>query len=655
MSFRRKKIGIFVGIALGLVLAQLCLSCAGSGWSSRVDWKEVDWSRLPEQKDYPDDGAVIVLDDGKMEVTGDRDLALSRFDRHRIVKVFSALGHRFAYVVIPYAEGSSVESIEGRTIAPSGKISVLSEKNIFDVSLYPNFVFFSDQRAKIFTLPAVEDGATLEYHYSIAYRGRTYSDSWVFQNDAPTVCSRFTVVKPSEWDLRYRVRNITIEPRITRAPNTFPSTHVWEARNIPKSVTEVATPPGREKLGHISFSPIGFTSWQDVSSWYHRLSEERIRGGQRVKDLALRLTEGVVGEREKLRRIFDWVRDQIRYVAVEIGIGGYQPHPAEDVCVNRYGDCKDMTVLLCALAKEAGIDVQQVLISSWYNGKPDTLLPSPMQFNHAIAYAPVNGGGPQWMDPTEKGSPFGALPWYDQGMHALAVAKDGRGEIVTTPLDSMGSNSQEDNWKVTLGDSGQAIVTVHTILRGSPATELRGQLLSTPKETHRRWLEEMLAERISGIQVDSFRVDGVKPVGDSLLLWYSFSTQTFGSRRGDLLAVRPFMVAASSLPDEFRSPTRASAVRFRFAMTESLHLLILHPAGWRAVTPFFADSLDSPFGGGAWKFQGGESVSEISSQYGLRAEDVQPGQYPQFRAFLDALRKKDLREVLLWAIPGAGN
>jgi hypothetical protein len=259
------------------------------------------------------------------------------------------------------------------------------------------------------------------------------------------------------------------------------------------------------------------------------------------------------------------------------------------------------------------------------------------------------------MDPTEKGSPFGVLPWYDQGMPALTVAKDGTGDIVTTPLDSIGENSQEDDWKVTLEDSGQAVVTVHTLLRGSPAAELCGQLLSTPKETHRRWLEELLAERISGIQVDSFCVDGAKPVGDSLVLWYRFSTPTFGSRREELLAIRPFMVVASSLPDQFRSPTRASPVRFRFGMTVSLRLRILHPPRWRAVTPSFADSLDSPFGGGAWKFQEGESESEISSRYRLRSEDVQPEQYPQFRAFLDALRKKDLQEVLLRAIAGARN
>jgi hypothetical protein len=609
---------------------------------------------LPEQKDYPDDGAVIVLDDGKMEVSGTFDLALSRFERHRIVKVFSALGHRFAYIVIPYVEGNSIESIEGRTIAPSGKISLLSEKNIFDVNLYPNFVFFSDQRAKIFTLPAVEDGSTLEYRYTILYRGRTYLDSWAFQNDAPTLRSRFTLVKPSEWDLRYRVRNITVEPRIVKAPERFPSTHVWEARDIPKAVTEVATPPGREWLGHISFSPIGFASWKDVARWYHQLSQDRRKGGRGVKELSDELTQGAVNEREKLRRIFEWVRDQIRYVAVEIGIGGYQPHAAEEVCVNRYGDCKDMSALLCALAEEAGIELQQVLISSWYNGKPDTSLPSPMQFNHAIAYAPSIEGGPQWMDPTDKGCPFGMLPWYDQGTPVLVVAKDGMGEIITTPLDSIGNNTQEDDWTVALSDSGQAIVTVRALLRGAPATELRGLLLATPKETHRRWLEGMLAERISGIQIDSFRVDGVKPAVDSLLLWYRFSTPTFASRRGQTLAIRPFMVAASALPDQFRSPGRVSAVRFRFPMTGSLRLLVRQPAGWQAETAFFADSLNSPFGAGVWKFRDGESESEISSRYRIRAEDVPQGQYQQFRAFLDALRGKDIREVLLRATTGSG-
>ena len=88
-----------------------------------------------------------------MEVFGRGELGFSVFEQHRIVKVFDSRGERFANVVIPYGGRSEVVAIEARTISPDGTIVVLDENDIYDVSLYPNFVFFSDQRAKLFTLP----------------------------------------------------------------------------------------------------------------------------------------------------------------------------------------------------------------------------------------------------------------------------------------------------------------------------------------------------------------------------------------------------------------------------------------------------------------------------------------------------------------------
>ena len=74
-----------------------------------------------------------------------------------------------------------------------------------------------------------------------------------------------------------------------------------------------------------------------------------------LKNFTESLLAGAETDREKLERIFTFVQQKIRYVAVSIGIGSYQPHFAEDVFQNRYGDCKDMSTLIVALARAAGI------------------------------------------------------------------------------------------------------------------------------------------------------------------------------------------------------------------------------------------------------------------------------------------------------------
>lgn len=634
-------------LALGLALA----SCGKSSWATKVSWPEVDPDGLPKQEDFPDAGAVIVLDDGKMELVGGGAIATSMFEHHRIIKIFNRRGEKFAYVVIPYAKDITVNGIEARTIGPTGKISILDPENIFDVSISPSFVFFSDQRAKIFTLPAVENGAILEYRYSMTIRGRTYWNSWPFQDEVPTLHSRFTLVKPSEYDLLYRSYHIMIEPRQEKFPPRFRSTDVWEVRNVPPVMTEFGMPPMKDVVSRMALRPLGFRSWDDVARWYNRLSASRMEPGTTVSALARELSAGAAGRREKLRRVYEWVRDRVRYVAVEVGIGGYQPHPAEQVCVNLYGDCKDMTTLLCSLSAEMGIEVHQALISTWQNGRTDTTLPSPFHFNHVIAYAPPSeGDSAVWMDPTEKGCPFGALPWFDQGRAVLAVGPLGAHRIVVTPRRAPEQNRQHLLWTATIDSCGNAIIEGNTRYEGDPAMDIRQELMTSSGEGVRRWLETSLAQRCSGARLDTFSVSGFAPVQDPLVLSYRFRVPSFAMRRDSAFSLQPAMISASELPDHFRSPRRVHPVCFKFGYMVDLELVLSVPQGWE-VAPRRPDALASAFGSAAWEVLRKRDTIMARSHFQLSGSDIHPSDYSEFQRFLDSLRERDRREMVFMRRP----
>jgi len=624
------------------------ISCAHKGdWAERIAWEEIDIENIPEEEQYPDAGAIILLDEGKMEIFGGGQIGLSLFERHRIAKIFNTRGQKLVNVVIPYDSQTEVKDIQARTISPEGNITVLDDKTIYDITHYPKFIFYSDQRAKLFTMPAVENGSLIEYRYRLNIRNRTFWHFWSFQDDFPTLLSRFTLIEPSEWEVNYQLYNIDLDPHITKNPQGFKSTYVWEARNVSAYRTEFAMPPFRESLARLAVAPVGFKTWQDVAKWYYDLSEPQIKPSSGVKRLAATLTEGVENDKGKLQRIYEWVRDHIRYVAVEIGIGGYQPHPAEEILVNHYGDCKDMTTLLCSLAREAGIDTYEVMVSTRQNGIQDTSLPSQLQFNHAIAYSPTVGDDGVWMDATEKGCPFGQLPWYDQGLPVLVVGKEGKANIITTPSVPPDSNRTTLDWRVDLESSGSASVIGETLLRGAYATELREELLYTSPDAHRQWLEMFLANRCSGAKLDSFRISGLHPVQDPLTISYTFRTATFAVSRTREMVFRPGSILAFDLPDYFRSPKRVHPIRFLFGSRRELHLTVNLPGGWTVDTPAFSDSLASPFGSALWSWTTRDNVLHVHLCTRMMGDDVKPQHYQGFQDFLDRIRKGDLREVVI--------
>ena len=630
-----------------LILA-IHFSCAHNGnWAKRLDWQELEFTSLPGEKDYPDAGAVIILDEAKMQIMGGNELPTSLFERRRIVKILNTRGQRYAYITIPYTPSSHLENIQARTISPTGQIKVINKKNIYDVTLYPRFIFYSDQRAKIFTMPAIEDGSVVEYRYQMRIRGRSLWPSWNFQDNAPVLKSRFTLVSPSEWEVNYKHYNIDLEVIIDEAPDGFPSTYKWETANVPGLKSEFGMPSLNECVARLEVAPLGMKSWDDVSLWYHELAEPQIKAGEQVKIITKSLIEGAADEAEKLKRIYEWVRDQVRYVAVAIGIGGFQPHPAEQVLINRYGDCKDMTTLLCSLAREAGIEAYEVLVSTWYNGKPDTSLPSPFHFNHAIAYCPTVGDSGIWIDATAKGCPFENLPWYDQGLPVLVVGSEGKAEIVTTPRVPAESNHLLFDWQVELDERGAANVQGKTQFKGALATEMREAFLYASPDDRRQWLETYLAIRCPGVKLDSLLISGVNPVEDPLTINYTFYTATFALPQKGQMTFRPGQVLAFDLPDYFRSSIREHPIRFRYGVNERLKLNIDLPTKWEVTTPAWSDSIASPFGSANWIDSINGNTLEIHLNRLLHGTRVEPEQYPNFQNFLDGIKERNLREVVI--------
>ncbi len=655
---------IKMSVLFVLPIMLLLSSCAPkSGWHKEAGWNEPDLAHLPGQQDYPDADAVLLLNQGKMEIFGGNGaIGFSVYENHRIIKVLNNRGHRFANIAIPYSEPSQVKDIQARTISPEGKVTILKEENIYDVNLYPQFVFYSDQRAKLFTLPAVEDGSVIEYSYKIDIASRTFWHSWTFQEDIPTLESKFTLIKPSEWDVDYKIYGIDIQPVIVDAPTGFKSSYTWEAHDIPAIKAEYGMPPRREITARLALAPVGFKNWDDVANWYFDLSEPQIKPDKNVVDTAREILAGAttasqtasgdaagpdLSDMGKAKRIYEWVRDKVRYIAVEVGLGGFQPSPSPEVCRNLYGDCKDMTTLLCAMLREEGVDAREVLVSTWQNGIPDTTLPSPLHFNHVIAFCPGVGDSGLWLDATEKGAPFGYLPWYDQGLPVLVVGKNGAAELVTTPQARPQDNLMQFDWQADLDSTGYARVAGYTRFRGAYASELREELLSLSPDKMRLWMETYIAQRCSGAVLDSFLVTGLMPVEDPLVITTFFHSSSFAVKRGNRMVLRPGAIVATGLPDYFRSPKRIYPIRFKFGFLTKLDLHINLPEGWQVQRWAENDSIRSDFGYAMQKWESNGSGISYHSAYLLEGKDIQPDKYHQFQEFLDAVQENGLAEAEL--------
>lgn len=651
----KRPITLFRSIPrFGFFVALLCLvfiSCATQSlWLTRYKWTPDNLNSLPTQQDFPDAAAIILLDEAHLEVHKMNEFSITDMQRHTVIKILNERGYSYANVVIPYDINSNLYHIEARTILPDGTVIPLKEEQIFDTNLYPNFVFYSDIRAKRFTLPAVEDGCIVEYTWHKSINQFSFWTGWQFQKEDPVLVSRYTVRCPKEWKLNWKAYGTQIEPEVDDVLDGMKANRTWEMRNLPGYLPEISMEPGSPEIPRILFSPLGVENWNDIAQWYDNLSSDRMKANDEIRRQTQRLTEGLQTPEEKLEALFNFVRDRVRYIAIEIGIGSYQPHEAGQVLNNRYGDCKDMTTLLVAMAKAAGIDVYPTLISTWYNGRTDTSIISQAHFNHVIGMAKLADGKTIWMDPTEKRCPFGELPWYDQDRIVVSVER-GLAHIERTPQYAANKNQSSRHWDIQVDSRGNASGTATMTFTGAQASELRRQMQAMHPARISAWFGRELLSLFPLVQYEDVQIENMDQYDEPLIILSRFSANRLMMQNGDLYSFHPGEFSAFDWHQLFSEPKRKFSIQLKHPLLISDSLEITYPENWLGISGVVDDSKANEFGNFYWKMEvlaPGKAI--FNNRFELNATHILPEQYTDFRSFLSQIAVSNQRLVLFKSV-----
>ena len=178
-----------------------------------------------------------------------------------------------------------------------------------------------------------------------------------------------------------------------------------------------------------------------------------------------------------------WVQDEIRYVGFFDGIHSHRPHPIDEVCRSRFGDCKDKSTVLVRLLQTVGIDAQLALVATRSRQAINDWLPTPDSFDHVVVCVSLNGKR-HWLDGTrsfQRGR-LEDLFFPDYG-YALLVSEN---STELTPIIPSGFNASRMEVIETLDIEdykGTAKFSVVSTYYGAQAESLRSYFASTSRES----------------------------------------------------------------------------------------------------------------------------------------------------------------------------
>ena len=325
---------------------------------------------------------------------------------------------------------------------------------------------FSDRRQKVMVFPDVAGGDTLVYAWRRAVHRPVFAGEFMtslfMPRTTPWADMTLTVRVPATMELHTETHGMEASVEPDGAANIYR----WHASNpVPQPDDSAAVGP-YDRLPRVFVS--SFAGYRDFAAAYAALASPKARVTPPVQALADRLTAGVENRREQARLLYDWVSLNIRYVAVYLNQGALEPHDADAVLADGYGDCKDHVVLFDALLEARGITSELAIINF---GAHYTLSGPPTfaQLNHAITYLPEFG---LYADTTAGTAPFGTLPFQEYGKPVIHAA--GRGPVLRRVPDlPAGVASTDLRTTATMGADGAISGTTTTVARGPFAVDLR--------------------------------------------------------------------------------------------------------------------------------------------------------------------------------------
>jgi len=346
---------------------------------------------------------------------------------------------------------------------------------------------YSDVREKHVTVKALGVGDTLEY----LVRYRTLKPEVPGQFWFEYSFTKDVIVKDEELDItiprdKYaKVSSPEFKPQINDE-NTS-RTYTWKSTNL---VREDTTEQGPKRYQpNPSVQVTTFRTWDDVGRWYGDLQKTQIVITPGIQAKAAELTKGLTTDDDRIRALYKFVSTRMHYISLSFGIGRYQPHVAEEVLENEYGDCKDKHTLVAALLKAAGYDAWPALISSSRKLDPD--VPSPAQFDHVITVVP-RSNNVLWLDTTPEVAPFGLLLTNLRDKQALVISAGKVASLQTTPASPPFPAVQSFTAEGELDASGVFTAHVQRSVRGDAEVIFRLGFRQVPQP---QWKE--LMQRIS--------------------------------------------------------------------------------------------------------------------------------------------------------------
>ena len=640
----------FFAIAFVLLAASYRMRTAIADEWQPISPAELQMTSVPEAPGAP---AVILY----RQVDRDDSARTGNPYNYVRIKILTEEGRKYGDVEIPFfKDQGTIHSLKARTIRPDGTIANFEGK-AFDKTIVKAKGL--KYLAKTFTLPDVQAGSVIEYHYTYdLHEGYVYDSHWILSDEVFTKYAKFSLKPNKDFGLLWSWP-VGLPAGAAPPKQEIGGLIRMEARNIPAFQIEDFMPPENELKFRVDFTyHEGDVEKEPEKFWkkYGKKLNDRAEGFMGKRKAMEQAVAQIVSANDapeiKLQKIYARVQqahntsfdlekteqEQKRDKLKEIG-------NVEDLWKEGRGNARQINWLFVALARAAGFDAYSVYISarSQYFFKPEIMNAS--QLNGDVALVKLNGKD-IYCDPGSKFASFGLLPWEETFVKGLRLDKDG-GSWITTSLPESSTSTIARTAQLKLGDDGSLSGKLTITFSGLEALWRRSEERNEDETDRKKFLEDQVREYIpAGIEVELTNKPDWNSAAPTLTAVYDLKVPGWASAAGRR-ALLPVGLFAATEKQLFEHADRVHPVYFQFPFEKVDEVSIDLPLGWQVSSvpkPLDRDAKAAKY---ALKVESDKGTLHLTRTLQSSLLMIDTKYYGTLRSFYQTVRTGDEQQIIV--------
>ncbi len=592
--------------------------------------------------------SVVRYSDITQTVKGPGDIVVKY---HTLVTILNEKGDREAMMDLPYNKKfNSLSSIEMRVFNEKGElIKKYHKSDMYDGAAGDDETLVSDDRFLAVEHTIAAYPVTIEKEYEEDITSQLDLRGWYMQDDEQSVqYSYYNLSINAQEGFRSLNKNINIKPEKTDVNGIC--TYKWQVFGLKAFKKEEGAQYWRV-LPSVEFAsnsfkfygiPGMFDSWQNYGKWQLALNSDVCSLTPEREAEIRKMTDSIKTDKEKVKFLYNYLQQNMRYVNVQLGIGGLKPFPATFVDQKKYGDCKALSNYMGALLKAVNIPSCYAMINEGINAesaKPNFPFDP---FNHIILCVPLKGDT-TWLECTSQYMPFGKLGPHTENRYALLIDNNG-GKLVKTPSSTASDNQFNSYVRITIDPDGGAKAQIKIFSTGEYRFDYIG--LSSLKMDEQKTYFQRAFNMKQPINFDIKPIDDKNGVKET-----EFDVEYdkfYDIAAGDKQFYKPhvFDLVAFTIPVE---ENRKSDYYFEHPMQKSCVTTIDLPQGFEIETLPTNQTLKFTYGNYEVTYTYDAAKNQVTSiaKFNLTNHVIPAAKYTELQQYLDAVIKAQNKKLVI--------